>query len=152
MQIFSEGELIKTHMRSYGEGVWRTDETDYPPHKSRYLLKTNEYYQQEALRYGEYVCQAVMRIMTEHAYRNLRKVQAIFRLSEKYGADAVNLTCKRCIFYEDYRISTMKRILAKQLYQLPLPEEMAEQFKGDIGGLSFIRPAEYFAHTKENAL
>jgi transposase len=152
VQIFYDGEMIKTHVRSYGEGVWRTDETDYPPHKSRYLLKTTEYYQQEALRYGEYVCQVVTRIMTEHAYRNLRKVQAIFRLSEKYATEAVNLTCKRCIFYEDYRISTIKRILAKQLYQLPLPEEMAEQFKGDIRGLSFIRPAEYFAHTKENAL
>ena len=39
---------------------------------------------------------------------------------------AVNLTCKRCIFYEDYRISTMKRILIKQLYQLPLSEEITE--------------------------
>jgi transposase len=152
VQIFHDGEMIKTHMRSYGEGVWRTDETDYPPHKSRYLLKTTEYYQQEALKYGEYVCQVVTRIMTEHAYRNLRKVQAIFRLSEKYGTEAVNLTCKRSIFYEDYRISTMKRILVKQLYQLPLSEEITEQLKGDTGGLSFIRPPEYFAHTKENVL
>ena len=152
VQIFSDGELVKTHVRSYGEGTWRTDETDYPPHKSRYLLKTTEYYQQEALRYGEYVCQVVIRIMTEHAYRNLRKVQAIFRLSEKYSSDAVNLTCKRCIFYEDYRISTMKQILIKQLYHLPLSEEMTEQLKGNTGGPSFIRPPEYFAHTKENAL
>jgi hypothetical protein len=152
VQIFHDGEMIKTHVRSYGEGTWRTDETDYPPHKSRYLLKTTEYYQQEALRYGEDVCQVVTRIMTDHAYRNLRKVQAIFRLSEKYGADAVNLTCKRCIFYEDYRISTMKRILVKQLYQLSLSREMTEQPKGTIGGLAFLRPPEYFAHTKENAL
>jgi len=152
VQIFHDGEMIKTHVRSYGEGAWRTDETDYPPHKSRYLLKTTEYYQQEALKYGEYICQVVTRIMTEHAYRNLRKVQAIFRLSEKYGTEAVNLTCKRCIFYEDYRISTMKRILVKQLYQLPLSEEITEDLKGDTGGLSFIRPPEYFAHTKENAL
>jgi hypothetical protein len=151
VHIFSEGELIKTHARSHREGTWRTDETDYPPHKSRYLLKTTEYYQHEALRHGEYVCQVVMRIMTEHAYRNLRKVQAIFRLSDKYGAEAVNLTCKRCIFYEDYRISTMKRILLKQLYLLPLCEEVTEQVN-NTDGLAFIRPPEYFAHIKENAL
>ena len=90
--------------------------------------------------------------MAEHAYRNLRKVQAIFRLSEKYGAESVNLTCKRCIFYEDYRISTMKRIPVKQLYHLPLSEEMTGQLKGNNGGLSFIRPPDYFAHTKENVL
>jgi len=91
VQIFSDGELVKTHVRSYGEGTWRTDETDYPPHKSRYLLKTTEYYQQEAFKHGEYVCQVVIRIMTEHAYRNLWKVQAIFRLSEKY--DALFICC-----------------------------------------------------------
>jgi transposase len=150
--IFSEGELVKTHARSYREGTWRTDETDYPPHKSRYLLKTTGYYQNEALRHGEYVCQVVMRIMTEHAYRNLRKVQAIFRLSDKYGAEALNLTCKRCIFYEDYRISTIKRILLKQLYLLPLCEDATEQLKVNTEGFSFIRPPQYFAHAKEDAL
>lgn len=152
VRVFSEGELIKTHVRSYGEGLWRTDETDYPPHKSRYLLRTTEYYQQEALIYGEYVCQVVTKIMTEHAYRNIRKVQAIFRLSDKYGAEAMNLTCKRCIFYEDYRLSTLKRILMKQLYQLPLSEETTEQRECKTGVLSFLRAPEYFAHTKENAL
>jgi transposase len=151
VQMFYEGELAKTHRRSYAAGVWRTDETDYPPEKSRYLLKTTEYYQQEASKHGDYVRQVVAKIMTEHAYRNLRKIQAIFRLSDKYGADTVNLTCRRCIFYEDYRMSTIKRILDKQLYRLPVGEEIAEQPKATSEGVSFIRPPEYFTHTKEHA-
>jgi transposase len=147
--IFHEGELAKTHRRSYGEGAWMTDETDYPPEKSRYLLKTAPYYQQEALKHGDYVRQVVARIMTEHAYRNLRKIQALFRLADKYGSDALNLTCRRCIFYEDYRMSTIKRILDKQLYRLAVGEEIAEQPKASSAGISFIRPVEYFTHTKE---
>lgn len=150
VQMFYEGELVKTHPRSYGEGVWKTDETDYPPEKSRYLLKTTEYYQQEALKHGEYVRQVVARIMTEHAYRNLRKVQAVFRLADKYGSETLNLACRRCNFYEDYRMSTIKRILIKELYHLPLGDEIAEQPQISSDSGSFIRPPEYFTHTKEH--
>ena len=73
-------------------------------------------------------------------------------MSDKYGSDILNLTCRRCIFYEDYRMSTIKRILDKQLYRLPIGEEIAEQPKLSSEGISFIRPPEYFTHTKENAL
>jgi hypothetical protein len=152
VQMFYEGELVKTHKRSYGEGVWKTDETDYPPEKSKYLLKTTGYYQQEALKHGEYVRQVVARIMTEHAYRNLRKVQAVFRLADKYGSETLNLACRRCNFYEDYRMSTLKRILIKELYHLPLGDEIAEQPQISSGGISFLRPAEYFNHEKEHTL
>jgi len=150
VHIFYEGELIKTHCRSYAQGAWRTDETDYPPEKARYLLKTTEHYQQEALKHGEYVRQIVARIMAEHAYRNLRKVQGLFRLADKYGSNALDLTCKRCIFYEDYKMSTIKKILEKQIYSLPLADEIMEQPALKFEGISFVRPPEYFLHTKEN--
>lgn len=152
VQIFHDGELAKTHRRAYAKGAWVTDETDYPPEKSRYLLKTTTHYQQEASKHGEYVRQVVATIMNEHAYRNIRKVQAIFRLSDKYGSEAMNLTCRRCIFYEDYRMSTIKRILDRQLYRLPLGEEIAAQPARSSAGLSFLRPPEYFTHVKEHAL
>lgn len=152
VQMFYEGELVKTHKRSYGEGVWKTDETDYPPEKSKYLLKTTGYYQQEALKHGEYVRQVVARIMTEHAYRNLRKVQAVFRLADKYGSETLNLACRRCNFYEDYRMSTLKRILVKELYRLPLGDEISEQPQISSEGVSFLRPAEYFNHEKEHTI
>lgn len=152
VQMFYDGELVKTHSRSYGEGVWRTDETDYPPEKSRYLLKTTEYYQQEASKHGDYVRQVVAGIMTEHAYRNLRKVQGIFRLAYKYGSETLNLACRRCNFYEDYRMNTLKRILVKELYHLPLGDEVVEQPQISSESLSFLRPAEYFNHEKEHTL
>ena len=146
VQVFYEGELVKTHRRSYIKGKWMTDETDYPPEKSKYLLRTLSYYQQQALQHGEFVGELVTKIMTEHAYRNLRKVQGIFRLSDKYGAEALNLTAQRCLFYEDYRMTTIKRILDKHLYYLPLEDTIAQEAKVTS---SFIRPSDYFNHTKE---
>ena len=144
--LFYDGQLIKTHPRASVAGMWVTDEGDYPPKKSKYLLKTTAHYQQQALQYGEYVGQLVGRIMTEHAYRNLRKVQGLFRLADKYGSEALNLTAKGCLFYEDERMSTIKRILERQLYRLPLQQETVQ--KASVTS-SFIRDARYFNHTKE---
>ncbi len=148
--VFDDGELVKTHQRAYRPGSFKTDERDYPPEKSRYLFKTTSYYQKEASKHGEYVCQLVTKVMTDHAYRNLRKVQGIFRLADKYGAEALNLTCKRCLFYEDYRMSTIKRILDKKLYHAPLEDEVMIKAVGNSKeGLSFIRPPKYFIHSEE---
>lgn len=146
VQIFFDGELIKTHQRAYRPGSWMTDESDYPPHESRYIMRSVSHYQTEALKYGGYVHQIVTKIMAEHAYRNLRKVQAIFRLAEKYGHEAVNLTCKRCLYYEDLKMSTIKRILQKGLYQAPFEEDSIRV--GESNSL-FIRKPEYFQHTME---
>ena len=81
--------------------------------------------------------------MTEQAYRNVRKVQGLFRLAEKYGSEPLNLTCKRCLFYEDYRMETIKRVLDRQLYLLPLEEMESEKGAAES---SFIRPVKYFTH------
>ncbi len=148
VRVFYDGELIKTHQRAYRAGTWKTDEGDYPPEKSKYLLKTTSYYQKQASRHGEYVCQLITKIMTEHAYRNLRKVQGIFRLADKYGSEALNLTCKRCLFYEDYRMSTIRKILDKQLYHLPAEDQFTETIKNNSKEeLAFVRPSAYFKHT-----
>lgn len=150
VQIFHDGELTKTHPRSYRAGTFRTDEGDYPPEKSRYLLKTLSYYQQEAAKHGAHVCKLITKVMEEHAYRNLRKVQGIFRLADKYGAEALDLTCRRCLFFDDDRMSTIKRILDKGLYNLPLSEEITRGVNVNSGDkTSFVRPAEYFMHAAE---
>ena len=145
VQIFYDGELIKTHPRACKAGSWQTDEGDYPPEKAKYLMKTSSYYENEALRYGEEVRQLVGKLMSERAYRNLRKVQGIFRLGDKYGKEELNLTCKRCLYYEDYQMNTIKKVLEGKLYQLPLEDGTDERKNIHAQeGLSFIRPFEYF--------
>lgn len=149
VQIFHEGELIKMHQRAYRPGTWRTDESDYPPEKSRYLMKSKPWYQAEALKHGSHVCRLVTAILTEHAYRNIRKIQTLLRLADKHGSEAMNLTSKRCLFYEDYRMSTIKRILERKLYIMPLDDEnhTGRQNIESQETLTFLRPADYFNHT-----
>jgi len=145
VQIFYEGELIKTHQRAGRPGTWRTDEGDYPPEKSKYLMRSKAWYEKEALKYGSDVSKLVGVMLREHSYRNIRKIQALFRLGDKYGSEALDLTSRRCLFYEDYRMSTIKGVLEKRLYRLPLDDESVRGAGG--GGHTFLRPPDYFRHT-----
>ena len=86
--------------------------------------------------------------MGVHAYRNLRKVQAILRMTEKYGADAVDQTCRRCLHYEDYRMPTIRKVLKDKLYNEDLPEEVNP---APISlSAEFVRSSLYFDHTQED--
>lgn len=148
VQVFYDGELIKTHERSYTPGKRITHESDYPPEKSKYLLRTKEYYRREGGKYGIYVAEFVSKIMEVHVYSNLRKVQAVLRMTEKYGADAVDRTCRRCLHYEDYRMPTIRKILKDKLYNETLPEEVNP---APISlSAEFVRSPLYFDHTQED--
>lgn len=144
VRAFYDGELVKSHIRAYRPGTWMTDENDYPPEKSKYLLKSLSYYQAQAAKYGENVRLMVTKIMEEHAYRNLRKVQGIFRLADKYGRDVMDLACKRCLFYDDYRMRTLKSVLEQRLYTLPLEDDTCAVNGAAQEKLAFIRPSEHF--------
>ncbi|MFV1976094.1 MAG: hypothetical protein ACC651_10115, partial [Candidatus Scalindua sp.] len=50
--------------------------------------------------------------------------------------------------YEDYRMSTIKRILDKKLYHLPLDDEehTGQQAIHYQKKLTFLRPPDYFNH------
>ena len=149
VQVFWEGELIKTHKRSDRPGTFNTDESDYPPEKSKYLLKSTAYYDEQASVHGEHVRRLINAILGEHAYRNLRKVQGIFRLAKKYGSEALDLTSKRCLHFGDYRMSTIRRALDKKTYLIAIADDdKTSQMSGDKA-LCFMRPSEYFDHTKE---
>ncbi|MBI4778313.1 hypothetical protein HY792_05290 [Candidatus Desantisbacteria bacterium] len=42
---------------------------------------------------------------------------------EFYGKEDLNLTCKQYLHYEDYQMSTIKKMLEEKLYQLSLEDE-----------------------------
>jgi len=82
--------------------------------------------------------------LSKRAYRNLRKVQGIFRLGDKYGGESLNLACKRCLYYEEYQMSTIKRVLEEKLYQLLPEDEEGKEVTDAQKELTFVRSFKYF--------
>jgi len=88
VQIFHDGELAKTHRRSYAKGAWVLTRRIILP-KNPDTAQDNKRITAGGLDPRGIRPPGSGHHHDEHAYRNIRKIQAIFRLSDKYGSDAM---------------------------------------------------------------
>ncbi len=56
----------------------------------------------------------------------------------------MNLACKRCLYYEEYQMSTIKKVLEEKLYQLPPEDEEGKEVIDSQKELTFVRSFKYF--------
>ncbi len=67
-----------------------------------------------------------MRTLLElHALHNLRQVQGILRLAERFDAARLERACVRALAAGDGRYQTVRGILERGLEDVPLEEEVA---------------------------
>jgi transposase len=140
-EIFHRDVLIKTHLRAYTPGTWRTDLEDYPKGKKLFLQFQPAYCRKEALKMGEYAGRMVEEILAPHALVNLRKAQAVIRLGEKHGGEKLDEVCCYLLENGSNSHSGIKRLLEKGIPQkrvATLPPPVSEQ------GMALLHPAESF--------
>jgi hypothetical protein len=141
VRVFYRHELIKTHRRARYPGERVTDLNDYPPEKLAYLMATPTYCRTKAAAYGPYTERLIRTILSEHAMRNLRKVQGILRLGEKYSQRELEQACQRALLFGNYRYKSLKTILEKGL---SAPEDAPPAAPLSPLGQRFLRPAASF--------
>ena len=148
VQVFLDGQLIKTHIRAGQPGTWMTDPTDYPPEKLAYLMPTPSYCRKKASEIGPYTEALIQEILREHAMRNLRKAQALLRLAEKHGPLSMEAVAERALSFGNLRYRSIKTMLEKGWFP---PEKTVSSVAIPLSplGQSFLRAPEYFAPRKE---
>jgi len=148
VNIFLDGELIKTHARADRQGTWRTDTSDYPPEKLAYLLRTPSYCCQKALEVGPLTGELVKQVLCVHTAQHLRKAQAILRLAEKFGQEAMEAASGRCLAFGNLRHQSIKTVLEKGWTK---PQEKIKKATVCLSaqGQGFLRSPDYFAANKE---
>jgi transposase len=145
LQIFLQEERIKTHVRAEHPGTWRTDPSDYPPQKLAYLMATPTYCRNKAQEVGPQTEALIRKILSDHAMRNLRKAQAILRLSEKYGQTAMEAAAQRALLFGNFHYRSIKTILEKG-WLTPVPTTPKAVAPLSPLGQRFLRSPQYFAH------
>ena len=75
--------------------------------------------------------------MAERPLDRLRTVQAILRLTEKYGPARLEAACRRALHFDDVGYRTLKRILERGLERQPLPE--LEAARAEMPSYRFAR-------------
>lgn len=109
VEIFSEGELIKTHTRI--EKGRQTDPADYPPEKVAFMMRTPAWCRRRAAELGEPVAAVVAELMSVNALYRLRSAQGVVGLADKHGVERLNAACRRAIEVGDPSYKTVKGIL-----------------------------------------
>jgi transposase len=147
VNIFLDGQLIKSHPLADRPGTFRTDPLDYPPEKLAYLMRNPSYCCQKASEVGPLTGELVKQVLCVHTAQNLRKAQAILRLAEKFGPASMEVAAGRCLAFGNLRLQSIKTVLEKG-WTIPKEKKKAT-VSLSAQGQGFLRSPEYFAANKE---
>lgn len=141
VRIIHQGEQAALHQRVNGSiGNFVTQRSHLPDYKIYSQTEYQAKYEGKMVDIGEYAHQYfTMLIETKQSYW-FRTVRIILGLEEQYGAEAVNLSLKRALYYCVTDIVTIKNILTKELYLLDIEPLMIKASKDD----SMSRPLDYY--------
>lgn len=139
VQVFLDGELVKTHAAL--EQGKRTDRGDYPPEKIAFQMRTPVWCRTQASEVGD-ACRTVIDLLLEiNALYRLRAAQGILGLRKKYGETRLEAACAKAIAVGDPSYRTIKGILVAGTETDPEPET-----SGDAGAAAFLHgPQQLFA-------
>jgi len=96
---YFEGDVIATHKFLKGHTHYSTQEEHYPSAKIVEINYHLNHAKAKAKRIGEDVLLVIEKLIKEnrHPLKNLRKIQGILSLSDKYSPEALNYGCDRAL-------------------------------------------------------
>ena len=124
LEVFVEGQLVKTHLRARRGGK-RTDWSDYPPEKVAFLERTPAWCRRRAAELGSSVARLVGELLAGNALHHLRAAQGVLRLGDRYGPARLEAACARALAVGDGSYRTVKGILAAGTDTAPLAAQPA---------------------------
>jgi hypothetical protein len=140
VQIFADGELVKSHVR-VRKGRRSTDWQDYPSAKAAFFMRTPSWCRHRAHECGPAVERLVAGLLAEQALHRLRSAQGIVGLADTYGEARLEAACGLALAVGDPAYRTVKGILAAGREQLTAEPEIALQAPAHLHG-----PETLFAH------
>ena len=97
----SNGDLIRTHERSYTPKSWVVIPSDMPKEYSDYSYWNTPYFLEKAGRIGPNTRALIHRVIEKYDFpvQSYRSCFGILRFAEKYGNEALEACCKNAILY-----------------------------------------------------
>jgi transposase len=130
VRVIAEGEQVALHTRSLEKGEYITVRAHLPEYK-RYSETEHQAASEEKMReIGEHAHEYFRMLLKMKPGYWFQTVRAILGLTEEYGAEVVNLSLKRALYYQAVDVTTLKHIVEKKLYLLalePILPKVAEE-------------------------
>ena len=123
LEVYSNHQKIKTHVRAQSRGQWVTDKRDYPKEARFFLDNDKEHCLKQAQEIGCSTYTLLMEVLQRPTLLHQRKAQAILRLQEKYGAQRLENACCRALSFESISYRSLKGILVQGLEESYPPKD-----------------------------
>lgn len=124
VKIYSEENLIATHARAKGVGIFTTNVNHYDKYKRLHpgSIEHDEKCTTSMIKIGGN-CELMLSFMKqEHKNDWYRAVKGILNLRKYYSDELIDKACLRALHYGISSYSKIKRILENNCYELPLNE------------------------------
>ncbi len=139
VQLFSGGDLVKTHVRK-AQGK-QTDLGDYPPEKIAFHMRTPSWCRKRAAEIGPACTTLIGGLLEDNALYRLRAAQGVLGLADKHQPGRLEAACAKASAAGDPSYRTVKGILAAGTEQDPVAAPA-----GDGGAPAFLHgPDALFA-------
>jgi len=144
VSVYYEEKLIKRH--TIPSGYRQTDLNDFPENM-RNAMKAGmpKYLLGQATQISEEFESLIKKILSPHAYINMRKAQGLIRIAEKYPVEIINEAVK--ISMDNYK-SINPKLFSSIVAEL-INSEKEEEIPISLETSSYIRSSDYFIYNNQ---
>jgi len=115
VRFYHRGLLIKTHPRQC-RGGRSTDQEDYPPELTAYIMRSPDYLRRRCAELGESVGIFAGQLLGGPLpWAKMRQAQKLLRLGERYTASRLDTACRKALEVDLIDVRCLERILIEAL-------------------------------------
>lgn len=148
IKISQHGQLLRVHERK-PPGGRSTFPEDLPAEKRGYAMRDIEYLKRVAAGHGEQIAIYVSQLLEGPLpWSRMRQVYRLLGLVKRFGAEAVEAACRRCLEHDVVDVTRVKRIVERALERRP---DVLGSESGTILRPRFARNPNEFAPRRRQA-
>jgi transposase len=142
VQIYDQQQLIKQH--TVPKGFRQTDINDFPPNFQAVLDKGfPRLLQQKASEIGPLFGTLIRTLLQQHAFLNMRRVQGLVNLAEKYPPPLVEQAAELAL---QQQLATHPKLFKRLIETLQNHNQQQRPIQLSQQSLEFARDMDYFIH------
>lgn len=157
LEVYRDHALVAVHSRATRRGERVTVVDHLPPDKAQYQLRNAVWCRRQAERIGPATGELIEQLLSRGPLYGLRTAQSILRLADRHSEPRLEAACARCLAFDEFSYSSVKRILDhgldKQLTLLDAcPTASSPERVAETAPPTYARSAiEFFAAPPANS-
>lgn len=120
IKIYSQYELVATHLKIQGKGQFSTNNANYPEYKMKTKTQLQYEYRQKMLEIGPNALEFFYKVLEKKQNHWNKPIYGVLKLKEKFGDQVIEKACKRSLAFGSIKYQTIKNICENGLYEKPI--------------------------------